>query len=218
MENRFYPELFDALPIVGIMRNLPPEHIEIVAENYFRSGLTCMEITMNSAGAQENIARLSKNYAGRLNIGAGTVCSMHDLEKALKANAHFIVTPVINEEVTKACVSQGVPIFPGAYTPSEIYKAWTLGATMIKVFPATALGINYMKEVLAPLNHVKLLPTGGIGLHNFTGYLAAGCKGIGIGSHLFPADIINNQDWVALEIIFKLYKEGYADYLNNQSR
>jgi 2-dehydro-3-deoxyphosphogluconate aldolase/(4S)-4-hydroxy-2-oxoglutarate aldolase len=215
MKNKFSMELFEAAPLIGIMRNLPAEHTAIIAENYLQSGLTCMEITMNSAGAAENIAMLTKTYAGRLNIGAGTVCDMHDLEKALKANAQFIVTPIINKEVIKACVAEKVPIFPGAYTPSEIYKAWHLGATMVKVFPATSLGPNYIKEVLAPLNYLKLLPTGGIGLNNLTSYLSAGAKGVGLGSHLFPADIIEQQDWAALQKTFILFKEAYTNYLNN---
>ena len=207
MDNKFHPELFDAAPIIGIMRNLTPEHLEIIAENYFQSGLTCLEITMNSAGALENITKLTKAYAGRLNIGAGTVCTMHDLDKALNAGSQFIVTPIINKEVIQACVSANVPIFPGAYTPSELYKAWHWGATMVKVFPAASLGPGYIKEVLAPLDYLKLLPTGGIGLNNLSDYLSAGAKGVGIGSQLFPKYIIRNQDWNALKKTFALFKD-----------
>jgi len=101
MTNKYYPELFDAAPIIGIMRNIPPEHIGVIAEIYFASGLTCLEITMNSPGAAENIKKLSKKYAGKLNIGAGTVCTMHDLKKALAANAQFIVTPILNKKVIR---------------------------------------------------------------------------------------------------------------------
>jgi 2-dehydro-3-deoxyphosphogluconate aldolase/(4S)-4-hydroxy-2-oxoglutarate aldolase len=215
MENKFHTGLFEEMPIIGIMRGLPPEHIDIIAENYFQAGLTCLEITTNSAGAEENISRLNTVYAGRLNIGAGTVCSMHDLENALRAGAQFIVTPIINEAVIKTCVSEKIPIFPGAYTPSEIYRAWELGATMVKVFPANTLGVGYMKEVLAPLNRIKLLPTGGIGLHNFSDYLIAGAKGVGIGSSLFPMEVILKKDWETLKTIFKLYKEGFASYSRN---
>ncbi|MDB4923786.1 bifunctional 4-hydroxy-2-oxoglutarate aldolase/2-dehydro-3-deoxy-phosphogluconate aldolase [Mucilaginibacter sp.] len=210
MDNKFYPGLFDTAPIIGIMRNLPQEHLEIIAENYFQSGLTCLEITMNSAGAAENIAKLSKAYAGRLNIGAGTVCTMHDLDKALKAGAQFIVSPIVNKEVISTCVSENVPVYPGAYTPTEIYQAWHSGATMVKVFPASNLGPGYIKEMLAPLDYLKLLPTGGIGLTNFSSYLSAGAKGVGIGSHLFPKDLIQNQDWIAIKQIFTLFKEKYT--------
>lgn len=212
MNPKFSWELFDAIPVVGIMRNLPADQVQAVAQTYYQSGFTCLEITMNSAGAEENIRELAKIYAGQLNVGAGTVCSMDDLEAALRANAQFIVTPIINEEVIKTCVSEQIPIFPGAYTPSEIYKAWHLGASMVKVFPATALGPQYIKEVLAPLNYLKLLPTGGINFENFAGYLAAGAKGVGMGGHLFPADIIQNKDWEALGKIYRGFKEKYLEY------
>jgi len=213
MSKSFSVDLFNKMPLVGIMRNIPDEHIENIASVYVESGLTCLEITMNSANAEKNIALLADQYGDVLNIGAGTVCSMGDLEKALKANAQFIVTPVINEEVIKSCVSQNVPIFPGAFTPSEIYKAWSLGATMVKLFPASDLKPNYIKEILAPLNFVSLLPTGGINFENFTDYFANGAKGVGLGSHLFPKDIINNQDWTALGAIYSKFAKKYNDFI-----
>jgi len=213
MSKSFSVDLFNKMPLVGIMRNIPDEHIENIASVYAESGLTCLEITMNSANAEKNIALLADQYGDVLNIGAGTVCSMGDLEKALKANAQFIVTPVINEEVIKSCVSQNVPIFPGAFTPSEIYKAWSLGATMVKLFPASDLKPNYIKEILAPLNFVSLLPTGGINFENFTDYFANGAKGVGLGSHLFPKDIINNQDWTALGAIYSKFAKKYNDFI-----
>jgi len=213
MSKSFSIDLFNRMPLVGIMRNIPDEHIENIASVYAESGLTCLEITMNSANAEKNIALLADQYGDVLNIGAGTVCSMGDLEKALKANAQFIVTPVINEEVIKSCVDQNVPIFPGAFTPSEIYKAWSLGATMVKLFPASDLKPNYIKEILAPLNFVSLLPTGGINFENFTNYFASGAKGVGLGSHLFPKDIIINQDWDALGAIYSGFAKKYNDFI-----
>ena len=126
MNKTFSFDLFDQMPVVGIMRNIPDEYIEDIAGVYCRSGLTNLEITMNSPNAEQNISLLADLYGDKLNIGAGTVCSMTDLEKALNAKAQFIVTPIINEEVIKTCVTEKIPIFPGAYTPSEIYKAWSL--------------------------------------------------------------------------------------------
>jgi len=213
MSKSFSFDLFNKMPIIGIMRNIPDEHIETIATVYADSGLTCLEITMNSVNAEENIALLAEQYAGRLNIGAGTVCSLNDLEKALKAGAQFIVTPVINEEVIKTCVSENVPIIPGAYTPSEIYRAWSLGAIMVKLFPASDLKPNYIKEVLAPLNFVSLVPTGGINLHNFTDYMAQGAKGVGVGSHLFPCEVINRQDWTSLGDIYSGFVNKYNDFI-----
>jgi len=214
MTNKFSFDLFNTMPVIGIMRNIPDEHLDEIARVYYRSGLTSLEITMNSANAELNIAVLAEIYGNQLNIGAGTVCSMNDLEKALKANAQFIVTPVIDEEVIKTCVAEKIPVFPGAYTPSEIYKAWSLGAPMIKLFPAGDLKPGYIKEILAPLSFVSLMPTGGITLDNFTQYFQQGAKGVGIGSHLFPKDIINRQDWISLAEVYTSFVKKYQDYIN----
>ncbi|MDB4902268.1 MAG: dgoA [Mucilaginibacter sp.] len=212
MNTSFSFDLFNKMPIIGIMRNILDEHIEIIAKKYLEAGLTCLEITMNSENAEKNISALVKLYGDKLNIGAGTVCSMNDLEKAITAKAQFIVTPIINEEVIKTCVNEKIPIFPGAYTPSEIYKAWSLGAQMIKLFPASDLKPNYIKEVLAPLNHIQLLPTGGMTLENFTNYLSMGAKGVGIGSQLFPKDIIEQQKWDILSGVYSQFVKRYNEY------
>jgi 2-dehydro-3-deoxyphosphogluconate aldolase/(4S)-4-hydroxy-2-oxoglutarate aldolase len=213
MNQPFSFRLFEKMPIVGIMRNLPSQHVEKIAEVFCQSGLTCLEIAMNSPDAEQHIAQLVSLYGDKLNIGAGTVCSMNDLEKAIAAHAQFIVTPVINEEVIKACVEAKIPIFPGAYTPSEIYKAWALGATMIKLFPAGDLKPGYIKEVLAPLDFVSIMPTGGINLDNFTAYLTIGAKGVGVGSHLFPKEVVNRQDWDALLEVQLSFVKRYDDFI-----
>ena len=136
------------MPVVGIMRNFPEEHLERVVKEYHGAGLTTLEITMNSGNPTEVIKQLRAAWGEQMNIGAGTVCSMKDLEQALEAGAQFIVAPITSKSVIKACVKEGVPIFPGAYTPTEIYKAWKWGAEIIKVFPATTLGPGYIKDVL----------------------------------------------------------------------
>jgi 2-dehydro-3-deoxyphosphogluconate aldolase/(4S)-4-hydroxy-2-oxoglutarate aldolase len=217
MNKSFSYDLFDKMPVIGIMRNIPDRHIEKITSIYHQSGLTCLEITMNSQNAEKSIRAMADSYGDVLNIGAGTVCSMNDLEKAINAKAQFIVTPIINEEVIKTCVSEKIPIFPGAYTPSEIYKAWSLGAGMIKLFPASDLKPGYIKEVLAPLPFVKLMPTGGITLDNFTDYMAQGAKGVGIGSELFPKDVINREDWTALGEIYLRFVKKYNDFLNKET-
>ncbi len=192
-------ELFYKAPVVGIIRGLQPDDINQILPVYRKAGLTTIEITMNTAGAEAIIQNAIKHHSEGLNIGAGTVCTLDDLDKALAAGAQFIVTPVINKKVIKACVKQGIPIFPGAFTPSEIYKAWSLGASMVKVYPATSLGPEYIKDVKAPLNQLKLMPTGGISFDNMAAYFKAGADGLGIGSHLFDKTLIQEKDWEGLE-------------------
>lgn len=201
-ENNFSWKLFYEVPIIGIIRNLLPEQVKAIAPIFVEAGLTNLEITMNTNDAPLIINDLVEAWGASLNIGAGTVCSSKDLDLALSAGAKFIVTPIIDEEVIKECVAADIPIFPGAYTPSEIYKAWSLGASMVKVFPATRLGPAYIKEILAPLNQIKLLPTGGINSDNFLDFFLAGAQGVGVGGQLFPAHLIGNQKWEELRQLF----------------
>ncbi len=212
MKNSFSWEQFDSMPVVGILRSIPMALTEQVAELYRGAGLSTLEITMNSAGAEETIAALDNTYGDRLNVGAGTVCTLEDLDKALAAGAKFIVTPVFHKKIIKACVENNTPVFPGAYTPSEIYKAWSLGAGMVKVFPATQLGPTYIKDVLAPLNQIKLLPTGGVTLENMIDFLQAGAMGLGMGSSLFPKHLIENELWDALKHHFESVVQKYRQY------
>jgi 2-dehydro-3-deoxyphosphogluconate aldolase/(4S)-4-hydroxy-2-oxoglutarate aldolase len=152
---------------------------------------------MNSPEVHKIISALSYRNSD-LNIGAGTVCTMDELKLALDAGASFIVSPIINEQVIGFCVSQNIPIFPGAFTPSEIYKASQLGATAVKIFPATALGPQYVKDILAPLNTLKLLPTGGVSIDNIKAYFKAGAYGVGMGGSLFDGNLIAEKDYEGL--------------------
>ena len=197
MGTTYKPELFDQMPIVGIMRNVSAEVIESIIPSYKKAGLTNLEITMNSENVAEIISVLSQKNPD-MNIGAGTVCNMDDLERALTAGASFIVTPILDLEVMKFCQENNIPIFPGALTPLEINTAWNAGATAVKIFPATQLGPGYIKDVLAPLNHIKVLPTGGVSIDNIQDFFKAGAVGVGMGSSLFKKDLIEAGDFDGL--------------------
>jgi 2-dehydro-3-deoxyphosphogluconate aldolase / (4S)-4-hydroxy-2-oxoglutarate aldolase len=194
---------FSAVPIVGIIRNLSFEIVEKILPVYISSGLTNLEITMNTPYAADIIKYAAQKYGALLNIGAGTVCNIEDLKIAIDAGAQFIVTPILDSEVVETCVSLNIPVFPGAFTPTEIYNAWKLGASMVKVYPATSLGPDYIKDVKAPLNQIKLLPTGGINIDNIHSFMKAGADGLGIGSQLFDKTLIKNEDWNGLKVHFK---------------
>ena len=196
---------FSKVPIVGIIRNLSFEVIEKILPVYLSAGLTTIEITMNTPAADEIIRFAADKYKGQLNVGAGTVCNTDDLDLAIMAGSQFIVTPILDPDVIRTCVSKGIPVFPGAYTPTEIYQAWKLGASMVKVYPATSLGPDYIKDVKAPLNKIKLLPTGGINLDNIQTFIKAGADGLGIGSQLFDKTLIKDENWEGLELHFKQY-------------
>ena len=110
------------------------------------------------------------------------------------AGASFIVTPAVNEGVIRKCVELGVPVFPGAFSPGEIYRAWELGATMVKVFPADHAGPGYFRMIRGTWPEVKLLPTGGVSLKTLEGY-AGLADGFGVGSPLFHPERLARSDW-----------------------
>lgn len=202
---------FKEMPLIGILRKMPADSLYKLADIYQNSGLTTLEITMNSPGAVEMIYALAKKFPN-LNIGAGTVCNLKDLSKAQDGGASFIVTPVLDETVIKACKQASLPVFPGAFSPTEIYRAWQAGADMVKVFPAGRLGAAYLKDVSGPLDQVKLLAVGGVGLENMTEFLKAGAQGLGLGSSLFPKELIEQEKWKSLEAHFQAFVEKYQSY------
>src|SRR5205823_2036101 len=157
-----------------------PQVVEIVRAG-IRGGLRNLEITMGSPQTPEQIREVCASAGERMCVGAGTVLNVELLEQALAAGASFIVTPIVNVDVIEECVRRKIPVFPGAYTPTEILRAWELGATMVKVFPADTLGPGYIKAVKAPLPQVKLMPTGGVDLKTLPSFIKAGADGFGIG-------------------------------------
>ncbi len=191
-------ELFDKMPVVGIIRGLSVADINFVLPIYKQAGFTTIEITLNTPEALSVISSLALEYKGELNVGAGTVCTLDDLAAAITAGANFIVTPIFKAEVVKKCVSMEVPIFPGAFSPTEIYEAWELGASIVKLYPASVVGSEYVSAVLAPLNKVKLMPTGGIHLSNMLAFMKSGATSLGIGSELFDKKIIQKRDSEAM--------------------
>jgi 2-dehydro-3-deoxyphosphogluconate aldolase/(4S)-4-hydroxy-2-oxoglutarate aldolase len=206
-EGIFSWELFRKAPIVGIVRNVQLEDVKQILPIFREAGLTTIEITMNTPGAAEIIRYAVENEKDGLNIGAGTVCTKDDLRLAIDAGAQFIVTPIINKKVIKSCVKKGIPIFPGAFTPTEIYSAWELGASMVKIYPATSLGPEYIKDLKAPMSQLKLLPTGGINLKNMVDFMKAGANGLGIGGQLFEKKMIEDKNWKGLKDHFRQFAE-----------
>jgi len=200
-------DLFNKMPVVGIIRGLSVDEIEFVLPIYKEAGFTTIEITLNTPEALSVISSLANQYNGELNVGAGTVCSLDDLAAAVNAGANFIVTPIFKAEVVKKCVSMKVPIFPGAFSPTEIYEAWELGASIVKLYPASVVGPAYVSAVLAPLNKVKIMPTGGIHLSNMLAFMKAGATSLGIGSELFDKKIIQKRDSEAMLNHFTLFAQ-----------
>ncbi|HVR84388.1 MAG TPA: bifunctional 4-hydroxy-2-oxoglutarate aldolase/2-dehydro-3-deoxy-phosphogluconate aldolase [Planctomycetota bacterium] len=195
MSAMFRDDLFKKLPVVGILRFFKRPEVEKLVPASIEGGLCNIEVTMNSAGA-EDLIRLTADLVGpKGNVGAGTVTTVETLERALAAGATFIVTPAVVPEVIKACVDRNIPIMPGAMTPTEILTAWRLGATMVKVFPADQLGPGHIKAVKAPFPEIPLMPTGGVTVETLPAFKKAGADAFGVGGPLFDPKQVAAGNW-----------------------
>lgn len=183
------------MPLIAILRGLRAEAIEPVVDALAEGGFVALEITMNTPGAADQIRAAIAAAQGRLEIGAGTVTTKAELNEAHAAGARFMVTPVVVPEVIAECTLRGLPVFPGAFTPTEVHRAHLLGATMVKLFPARRLGPGYFQDLKAPLPHIRLLATGGITPESVPEYARAGADGFGIGSPLLAPDKLAANDW-----------------------
>ena len=144
------------------------------------AGVRVVEVTLDSPGADASIARLRER--GDVTVLAGTVLTPDDAERAVAAGAQACVGPTFAPEVVERCLDLGVPVIPGALTPTEIDAAWRAGAALVKLFPAAVVGTRYVRDLAGPLGAVPLLATGGIDASNAPAFLRAGAVAVAVGS------------------------------------
>ena len=156
-------------------------------------GVTAIEVTFTTPGALDLIASLSGRES--LLVGAGSVLTAEQARHAIEAGARYIVSPVFDPDVLATAHTYDVPAMPGAYTPTEIMRAYAAGADLVKVFPADTLGPAFLKGVLAPMPFLELMPTGGVTPENVGTWLAAGAVAVGLGGSLVDARAGADRDW-----------------------
>lgn len=168
---------------LGIIRVGTSSDLIRIATALREGGLTCLEITMTTPGALEAI-RESRERLPDVVMGAGTVLDAVTAREAILAGAQFLVTPTVKVDVIEMAHRYGVPVVPGAMTPTEILACWEAGADMVKVFPASVLGPGYIKAVRGPLPQIPLVPTGGITADNAGDFIRAGAAMVCAGGWL----------------------------------
>jgi 2-dehydro-3-deoxyphosphogluconate aldolase/(4S)-4-hydroxy-2-oxoglutarate aldolase len=194
--------------VVAIVRLNSSESLTRVAEAIAEGGVRYIEFTMTTPGALEVLGKVTERFGDDVIFGAGTVLDAETARAAILAGARFVVAPNLNPKVITLCNRYSVPAMPGALTPTEIMQAWDLGADVVKVFPCSAFGPDYIKAVLAPLPHVKLAPVGGVELDNVSAYMRAGAACVGVGSSLVNAKLIAGGDWAGLTERARGFIEG----------
>ena len=201
----------EAAGIVAVIRIKDPAKLQAVVDAISEGGIRALEVTMTVPGAIELIAGLAPKMPPGFLLGAGTVLDADTALRVIDAGAQFIVSPVFRRVGHRRPVTaRDVPVTPGCFTPTEILDAWDAGADIVKVFPATALGPGYIKDVRAPLPQVKLMPTGGVTLDNAGEWITAGAVAVGVGSALTDAKAIEAGNFAVLAIQRRTHRRQRA--------
>jgi 2-dehydro-3-deoxyphosphogluconate aldolase / (4S)-4-hydroxy-2-oxoglutarate aldolase len=185
MNNLPVQSIVKEAPVVGIVRRPKVDPVRCI-EHLFQAGIRLVEITMDTPGAVDILESLRSSIPPDALLGAGTVTDVARAEAALAAGATFIVTPNLNLDVIRIAREHGVPIMPGAMTPSEIWNAAAAGADYVKVFPASTLGPGFFREIRGPFADIPLMATGGINVENARDFIAFGVDALGVGGALIP--------------------------------
>jgi 2-dehydro-3-deoxyphosphogluconate aldolase/(4S)-4-hydroxy-2-oxoglutarate aldolase len=170
--------------VIAIVRTKDSAQLVEIAEAIHAGGIDVIEFTMTTPNALQTISQVAEKCGDEVLLGAGTVLDPETGRAAILAGARFLVSPMLNLELIEMCNRYSLVAVPGALTPTEILTAWQAGAGLVKIFPATPLGPGYIKDLLAPLPQLKLVPTGGVNLENTGDYIRAGAAAVAVGSNL----------------------------------
>ncbi|MCX5876167.1 MAG: bifunctional 4-hydroxy-2-oxoglutarate aldolase/2-dehydro-3-deoxy-phosphogluconate aldolase [Deltaproteobacteria bacterium] len=183
------------IPVIGILRGVEGDFFGEVMQISFAAGLTAMEITMNTAGAEEIVREYRPAIPSGKLLGMGTIRNLDEAKRAVAAGAMFLVTPNLDLGVIEYAKAEGIPIVAGALTPTEVYSAWSAGADLVKVFPCGAMGgPQYLKDLQGPFDHLRLVAVGGVSLTNLPDYFAAGAAAVGVSTSLFGGKALREKD------------------------
>jgi 2-dehydro-3-deoxyphosphogluconate aldolase / (4S)-4-hydroxy-2-oxoglutarate aldolase len=180
-----------------------------VAAALVAGGVHAIEVTLTTPGALALIETLVKSESS-LMVGAGSVLGAEAAREAIEAGARYLVSPVFDSDMLATAHTYDIPAFPGAYTPTEIFRAYKAGADLVKVFPAETLGPAYIKGVLAPMPFLELMPTGGVTPDNVGTWLAAGAVAVGLGSALVDPALVQARDFATITARARKVSDGIA--------
>jgi 2-dehydro-3-deoxyphosphogluconate aldolase/(4S)-4-hydroxy-2-oxoglutarate aldolase len=182
------------VPVIGILRGAEAAFFRNVMDASFASGLQAIEITINTDQALEIVSSNRASVPSGKLLGMGTIRNLLEAKKAIEAGAMFLVTPNTDTAVINYAVSKSVPVISGALTPTEVYTAWSAGASMVKVFPCRPFGPEYIRELRGPYNQIPLVAVGGVDLDNIREYFAAGARAVGASTSLFGRKALMEHD------------------------
>lgn len=193
--------------IIVIIRH----HKSFDVNGLFQAVLECnlhtIEITLNTPNAFSLIDAALKSFSKKMLIGAGTVLSMEELMKVIDIGVRFIVSPIFDHDMIEYCSQRGIPIFPGAFSPTEAYNAYSAGANMVKIFPASAYDTSYFRSIKESFPEIKLMAVGGVRANNVNDYLTGGADAVALGAGIIKPEWVEQRN-------FKAIKQGIIDFQN----
>jgi 2-dehydro-3-deoxyphosphogluconate aldolase/(4S)-4-hydroxy-2-oxoglutarate aldolase len=184
--------------VIAIVRGIAADQAKPLFAALAEGGIEFAEVALNTPDALKIIHEMREEYEGRMTVGAGTVLDGSMAEEAIQAGAQFLISPNVDQGMIHKGLSHNVLPLPGAMTPTEIVQAVNYGAPIVKIFPCSSLGPNYLKELKGPLGNVDMLAVGGINKENAASYLAAGAVGLGVGGSLVSLKEIRQGNYAAI--------------------
>ena len=180
---------------VAVIRTDSIERALRAAEAVIAGGFRAVEITYSFPDATRAIAKLAESNESDFLIGAGTILNRQQVHEAVGAGARFLVSPCVLPEVIDAAHELQIAVIPGAFTPTEIFIAHSLGADIVKIFPAVKFGPEYLKAVRGPLPNIPIMPTSGVDASNVADWFRAGAVAVGAVSSVLDPELIQNGQW-----------------------
>lgn len=193
---------------VAVIRLQDADKLRKVIEALAEGGVSVAEITMTVPNAIGLIKQITSELKSDIVVGVGSVLNAQVAQQAIEAGAKYVVSPIFKKEIIDKSHEYDIPAMPGCFTPTEIQTAYEAGADVVKVFPADVLGMPFFKGVLAPMPHLKLMPTGGVTLTNAGEWIKVGACAVGLGAALLDKEAIENENYSKLTENAKLVMQS----------
>lgn len=203
-------ELLRQSGVIAIMRARSSDQLLAAADAIKAGGVNAIEVTMTTPGALDVIRQAVARYGNDVLFGVGTALDPESARAAILAGAQFVVSATLNLKTIKLCRRYSIPVMPGAYTPTEVLTAWEAGADIVKLFPASIGGPEYVKAIKAPLPQVELMPVGGVDLDNTADFVRAGCQLVAVGSALVDQKLLDARDFDTITLRARRFREEVA--------
>ena len=211
-------QILERIAVIPVLRARNAGQAHAVVQAMLAGGITVVEVTMTVPGAVNLLKELKDEYGAELLLGSGTVTTAAQAQATIDAGAEFVVSPSFHPAVVAVTKAHKKLSIPGALTPTEVITAWEAGADYVKIFPCSAMGgASYLKSLLAPFPHLKLISTGGVTHHTAASFLEAGARALGVGSDLVNLAAIDEGHPEIITAAARAYLKVIADFRNQTS-